>query len=420
MTFDPHIEFADKLDQKDPLKEFRSRFHIPVKDGKEVIYLCGNSLGLQPKKVSKFINEELDDWANLGVEGHFSATRPWVDYHLNTKKSLSRLTGSKFTEVVSMGSLTENLHLLLDTFYRPEGEKTKILIEEKAFPSDYYAVYSQLKQKGYSEDHLISIKPDQGLIFSNNHLIQSINAYKGELALVLLPGIQYFTGQLIDIATIAQQTKQNDIILGLDLAHAIGNVPLTLHDDEVDFATWCSYKYLNSGPGGISGIFVHEKHHQSDEQLKGWWGHERASRFIMDNKWKPAEGVDAWQLSNPNILALAAHLASLEIFEEAGMKSIRTKSIQLTGYLEYLLLNSEVANRIELITPKEPAARGAQLSIKIKGIGKELVDELGDRVVILDYREPDIIRVAPSPLYNTYAEVWSFMQILVKVLRSRE
>ncbi len=420
MKFNLEYALAEKFDRDDPLAAFRSRFLIPKKDGKEVIYLCGNSLGLQPKSTRGFVEEELNKWEELAVEGHFKGIRPWADYHLYAKKGLSHLIGSGPDEVVNMGSLTENLHILLNSFYLPEGNRRKILIEKMAFPSDHYAILSQLQIHGYGKDELIEIEPDQGNNYSTEHIIQIIESHQHELALVLLPGIQYYTGQFFNITDIALAAHKVGAIIGFDLAHAIGNVPLTMHESMVDFATWCSYKYLNSGPGGISGIFVHEKHLTPNrkQHLKGWWGHDRQTRFKMDNHWSPAEGVDAWQLSNPNILSSAANLASLEILEEANIQVLREKSKLLTGYLEYLLLNTPViSDQVEIITPTNPEARGAQLSLKIQKVSHELIGKLTQRGIILDYREPDVIRVAPVPLYNTFTDVWNFVSIITAILK---
>ena len=418
MTFNTDLKFAQKLDQEDPLSHFRSKFHIPEKSDKEVIYLCGNSLGLQPKTVRNYIEQELADWEKLGVEGHFEGKRPWINYHKLSKPGLSNLLGASTKEVVTMGSLTENLHLLLDAFYRPGKKKNKILIEKMAFPSDFYAISSQLQRYGYDHSHLLELKPDQKHNFSTGHIINTIREHRDELALVLLPGVQYLSGQLFDIHAISDAAQQEEVLIGFDLAHAIGNVPLQLHDHQVDFATWCSYKYLNSGPGGISGIFVHEKHLGNDQQLKGWWGHDPGSRFKMDNRWIASEGVDAWQLSNPNILASAAHLASLEIFDEAGILNLRLKSIRMTGYLEYLLKESEISDQIQIITPINPDERGAQLSLMIENANPEMIRKLSEKGVILDYREPKVIRVAPAPLYNTFLDVWYFVDILTHILKT--
>ncbi|MEQ8879316.1 MAG: kynureninase [Cyclobacteriaceae bacterium] len=418
MTFSTDFTFAQTLDRDDPLSHFRSKFHIPQKNGQDVIYLCGNSLGLQPKSTRSYVEHELEDWKRLGVEGHFDGERPWVSYHELSKKGLSELLGTSTSEVVTMGSLTENLHLLLNAFYKPVSGRNKILIEKMAFPSDHYAVSSQLQMHGFGRTHLIELQPDKDYYFSTTHIVDTIDHLKDELSLILLPGIQYFTGQSFDIQTITAAAHEAGVVVGFDLAHAIGNVPLKLHDHQVDFATWCSYKYLNSGPGGISGIFVNEKHLQSDQQLKGWWGHHPESRFKMDNQWTPSEGIDAWQLSNPNILSAAANLASLEIMQEAGILNLRAKSVKLTGYLEFLLNTSELREKIQIITPGNPDERGAQLSLMVANANPELIKKLSEKGVVLDYREPKVVRVAPVPLYNTFSDVWNFVNILTQTLKT--
>jgi len=418
MTFQTDLSFAQTLDREDSLSHFRSKFHIPKKNGHDVIYLCGNSLGLQPKSVRNYIEVELEDWEKLGVEGHFDGRRPWVSYHQLSRPGLMALLGASSTEAVTMGSLTENLHLLLSAFYKPVSRKNKILIEKMAFPSDYYAVTSQLRLNGFGSEQLLELEPDEGYNYSTGHIINSIDRHKDELALIFLPGVQYFTGQLFDIPSLTAAAHKAGVLIGFDLAHAIGNVPLQLHQHQVDFATWCSYKYLNSGPGGISGIFVHEMHLKADQQLKGWWGHHPDSRFRMDNQWVPSEGVDAWQLSNPNILAAAANLASLEIMQEAGISHLRAKSLQLTGYLEFLLNASELGEKIQIITPTNPDARGAQLSLMVESANPGLIKILSEKGVILDFREPKVIRVAPVPLYNTFSDVWNFVDILTQLLKT--
>lgn len=418
MTFEPHYAFAQQQDKDDPLGGFRDLFHIPRKNNKDVIYLCGNSLGLQPKTTRAYIEEELKSWEELGVEGHFEGKRPWSNFHNYSKSFLGEILGAKTNEVVTMGSLTENLHLLLSAFYRPDSNRSKILIEKLAFPSDFYAASSQLQLHGFDpKTHLIEVEPDDGDCMSTDHIIQVIQQNQDELALILLPGIQYYTGQLLEIKKITTAAHECGIKIGFDLAHAIVNVPLKLHSDQVDFATWCSYKYMNSGPGGISGIFVHEKHFSDDLQLKGWWGHDPKTRFKMDNLWIPAEGVDAWQLSNPNIVSAAANLASLEIIGRAGVSNLRSKSIKLTAYLEYMIHQSECKDQISIISPTNPDERGAQLSLKIEKANQEFIQKLSEAGVVLDYREPKVVRVAPTPLYNTFKDVWHFADILNKILK---
>ncbi|TRX61271.1 kynureninase [Fulvivirga sp. M361] len=427
MTYENSLEFALRLDEKDHLKNYRSQFHIPQHNGKDCVYFTGNSLGLQPKTTKKIIEEELSGWATLGVEGHFhNNKRPWFYYHQFSKQSLAQLLGAKPVEVVSMNNLTSNLHLMLASFYRPTGKRCKILIEGGAFPSDQYAVESQIKNHGYDwNETLIEVTPRTGeYTLRTEDIIKAIEAHKDDLALVLLGGVQYFTGQLFDFKTITKAAHKAGAFTGFDLAHAIGNVPMQLHDDNVDFAVWCSYKYLNSGPGGVSGVFIHEKHGLNPDtpRLAGWWGHDESERFKMEKGFKPMPGADGWQLSNVNILSSAAHLASLEIFDEVGIESLSQKSKQLTGFLEFLL-NSIPKEKLEIITPENPAERGCQLSILVHHNGKVVFDQLSEQGVITDWREPHIpgtggvIRVAPVPLYNTYSDVYHFYDLVRKALQ---
>ena len=421
MTYENTPAYAQEQDQLDPLKDFRSEFHIPQRNGEDSNYFCGNSLGLQPKLTESYIQHELDNWKANGVEGHFDKDRPWVEYHKLSKKSLSKLTGGKESEVVCMNNLTTNLHLLLASFYQPKGTRVKLMIEGGAFPSDHYAAESHMRRMGIDpQEHLITLTPKKGSIFSTDEIVEAIHQYGDELALVLFPGIQYYTGQFFDMKAIAAAAHEIGAYAGFDLAHAVGNLPLNLHDDNVDFATWCSYKYVNSGPGGMSGIFVHERHASDPEfpKLTGWWGHDSKTRFQMDNKFVPNPGVDAWMLSNQNIISSAAHLASLAIFDKTSMEELRTKSLKLTGYLEYLLLNDPIiADHIELLTPSNPKERGCQLSIFIDPNGKAIFDGLIDAGVILDWREPNVIRVAPTPLYNTFMDVWKFCDIFKQLIQ---
>ncbi|MBL3656973.1 kynureninase [Fulvivirga sediminis] len=414
MDYQDSLEFAQHKDQIDSLKDFRDQFHIPELNGKASIYFTGNSLGLQPKTTAKYVNEELEGWATLGVEGHFhSNKRPWFEYHKFSKETLSKIMGANPSEVVSMNSLTTNLHLLLISFYRPTKERYKIIMEAGAFPSDQYAVESQIKLHGFDyEDALIEVHPKEG---KNTLDIDDINSAIDEagdsLALVLFGAVQYYTGQFFPIKEITEATHKVGAIAGFDLAHAAGNVPLSLHDDEVDFAAWCTYKYLNSGPGGISGIFVHDKHGLNPDtpRLAGWWGHDESSRFKMEKGFKPMPGADGWQTSNVNIMSSAINLAALEIFDKAGMEALRKKSIELTGFLEFLLKKLE---GIRIITPENPAERGCQLSLEAKKNGKAAFNQLTEAGVVADWREPNAIRVAPVPLYNTFSEVYRFYDIL--------
>ena len=426
MRYKNSVDFAEAMDQKDPLKSYRRQFHIPKHNGNDCLYFTGNSLGLQPKTVKQFIDQELSNWQELAVEGHFkSKTRPWFHYHKHSKEVLARLVGAKPMEVVSMNNLTSNLHFMMVSFYRPVKSRYKILMEEGAFPSDQYAVESQIKYHGYDpEKALVELHPREGEdILRTEDIIEAIKAESDSLAMVLLPGVQYFTGQWFDIRQITKAGHQAGAYVGYDLAHAIGNVPLQLHNYNVDFAVWCSYKYLNSGPGGVSGIFVHEKHgHNSGiPRFAGWWGHNEDERFKMQKGFKPMQGADGWQLSNVNVLGSAAHLASLEIFGEVGIEALREKSLLLTGFAEFLL-QSISAEKLRILTPEKENERGCQLSLLIMKNGKEVFNQLTEQGVIGDWREPNlaehggVIRIAPVPLYNTFNDIYKFYQILKETL----
>ena len=415
------LAYAQQLDNEDSLKAFRNRFHIPKLNGKEVIYFTGNSLGLQPKTTKTYIEEELDGWATLGVDGHFhSQKRPWFYYHKFSKEALAKIVGANPSEVVSMNNLTSNLHLMMVSFYQPTKTRYKILIEAGAFPSDQYAVESQIKFHGLPYDEaLVEIAPREGEHnLRTEDIVSKIEEHKDSLALVILSGVQYYTGQFFDIKKITEAGHQAGAFVGFDLAHAVGNVPLKLHEHQVDFAAWCSYKYLNSGPGGVSGIFVHEKHGSNPEipRFAGWWGHNEDERFKMEKGFMPMEGADGWQLSNVNIISSAAHLAALEIHNEAGMEALREKSLKLTGYLESLLKELENENLLHIITPSDPQSRGCQLSLFVNTNGKSIFEHLTRSGVVADWREPNVIRVAPVPLYNTFEDVFNFYDILKKVI----
>ncbi|MGC1241407.1 MAG: kynureninase [Chryseosolibacter sp.] len=410
------------MDRNDPLKAFRNRFHIPVVKGKPAIYFTGNSLGLQPRSTRKFVGAELDDWARLGVEGHVNARRPWVEYHKFTKNILARITGAKPIEVVAMNQLTVNLHLLLVSFYKPGPKRFKVLTEAGAFSSDQYVLESQLKFHGIDPaEGLIELKPrERETYLRTEDILQAIKDNASEIALIFFGGVQYYTGQFFDIQRITAAGHEAGAVVGFDLAHAIGNVGLNLHRDDVDFAAWCSYKYLNSGPGAIAGAFVHERHAHNNHlpRFAGWWGHDEKARFLMKKGFNAMPGVDGWQLSNHPILPGAAHLASLEIFKEAGMRNLRKKSEQLTGYLEFVLHSIDPGERsFSLITPRNPKERGCQLSIYMKSDGKRIFDRLVKAGVIADWREPDVIRLAPVPLYNTFEEVFRFGEIFAKAIK---
>ncbi len=410
------------LDQSDELASFRSQFHFPRADGKDCIYLCGNSLGLQPKSTKNFVGEELKNWQERGVRGHFTGDKPWVSYHLNSKKSLAKLIGCSEDEVVAMNNLTTNLHLALSSFYRPEGKRNKILIERGAFPSDFYAVHSAIVLSGNDpEKCLVELEPKDGSDYlPTEEIIEKIEALGEELELVMFPGVQYYTGQFFNIKKITEAAHKLGANAGFDLAHTTGNIPLTLHDDQVDFAVWCSYKYLNSGPGGTGGLFIHSNNAQKTDlpRQSGWWGHNAEGRFKMDNEINPIPTVDGWQLSNINILSHAAHLASLELFDHADIYRLRKKSILLTGFLEELISNSKILKEhVKMITPSNPEERGAQLSLFLTKLGKPVFERIVENGVILDWREPNVIRVAPVPLYNSFMDVYEFAQILENSVR---
>lgn len=421
MLFQNTLQFARAMDRRDPLRSFRKRFHIPRKDGKPGIYFAGNSLGLQPKAVKEEILAELEDWARLGVEGHVHARRPWMYYHKFSKKALARITGAKPSEVVAMNHLTVNLHLLMVSFFRPDRKRYAIMAEAGAFPSDQYALESQLKFHGIEPDEgLIELKPRAGeYCLRTEDIILQIEENRHRLALVLFGGVQYYTGQRFDLRGIAKAGHDAGAVVGVDLAHAIGNVPLKLHDDGIDFAVWCSYKYLNSGPGAVAGAFIHERHGRDIglPRFAGWWGHDEHERFLMKQGFKPMPGADGWQLSNHPVLPAAAHLAALSVFEDAGMSNIRRKSELLTGYLEFILNRIDPGQRkFRIITPADPKQRGCQLSILMKENGKRIFSRIVKAGVIADWREPGVIRVAPVPLYNTFEEVFQFGRIFQEAI----
>lgn len=422
MNYENNLSFAQEEDAKDPLNKWRNEFHIPVINGKKAYYFTGNSLGCQPKRTRKFVEAEMQKWAEYGVEGHFvPKDKPWMHYHKVTKNALAKIVGAKPIEVVSMNNLTVNLHLLMVSFYQPTKSRFKIICEAGAFPSDQYMFETQLKHHGLTEEEaLIELKPREGeYTLHTEDIIETIKETGNELALVLIGGLQYYTGQLFDMEMITAAGHQVGAKVGFDLAHGIGNAPVQLHDWNVDFATWCSYKYLNSGPGNVSGIFVNERfaHESNLNRFAGWWGHDEDDRFLMKKGFKPMPGADGWQLSNSNVLASAAHAASLEIFEEVGMDALRTKSVQLTGYLEFIIdeLNKEYGG-FEIITPRDPQQRGAQLSIFFHKNGKILFDYLVENGVIGDWREPNVIRIAPVPLYNSFEDVYHFGRLLKEAL----
>ena len=421
MKFETTPEFAVRLDNEDPLRSFRERFYIPQLNGTDVAYFCGNSLGLQPKSARRFLEDEMLVWERLGVEGHFKPENPWFTYHKLCKPMLAELVGALGPEVIAMNNLTSNLHLLLVSFYRPTNSRYKIIMEAGAFPSDQYCVESQVKFHGFEpDDAIIELAPRPGQsTLGTEDIIAQINHHRKGLSLVMLSGVQYYSGQFFDVGAITDAAHKAGVTVGFDLAHAVGNVPLKLHEWGVDFAVWCSYKYLNSGPGGVGGAFVHENHafNPNLPRFAGWWGHDEEKRFLMEKGFSPMKGVDGWQLSNATVLSLAVHRASLMIFKEAGIDNLREKSLQLTGYLEYLLHNIPGnAEMLKIITPSNPQARGCQLSLLVNKGGPTLFERLTEAGVVVDWREPKVIRVAPVPLYNTYQDVYKFVQILADSL----
>jgi kynureninase len=413
MIFQKTQEFAVKMDKEDTLKRFREKFHFPQFNNQNVLYFTGNSLGLQPKSTKAYLLQELDDWAKFGVEGHFHAKNPWYSYHELFSEPLSKITGAYQHEVVAMNQLTSNLHFLMASFYRPDKKRNKILCEAKAFPSDQYALQTQAAFHGFDPDNIVvEIEPDTGShLIDDKKIINKIQELGEELAVVLIGGVNYFSGQVFDMKAITEAAHKSGAICGFDLAHAVGNIKLNLHEWNIDFAAWCSYKYLNSGPGSVAGVFIHEKHAKNTEliRLGGWWGHDKNERFKMHKNFKPIASAEGWQLSNAPVLSMAAHKASLDIFMEAGMDNLCKKSELLTEYLEFVIqeINKEQTDdkKLEIITPGDTKRRGCQLSIVAHGRGKKLFTNLTENGVITDWREPNVIRMAPVPLYNSFEDV---------------
>ncbi|MBZ9787449.1 kynureninase [Psychroflexus sp. CAK57W] len=415
--------FAEEQDQNDPLNPFRSQFHFPVKaDGSPKIYLCGNSLGLQPTQTSGYVQQELNDWAKFGVEGHTDAKTPWLTSHEDLAQPMAKIVGAKPEEVVIMNTLTVNLHLMMVSFYKPTQKKFKILIESDAFPSDKYAVESQLKFHNIDpKEGLILWKPRKGEhLCRHKDFEKLLETHKDEIALVMVGSTNYYSGQAFDLKRIVKACQDENITVGFDLAHGAGNIQPNLHDIGADFAVWCTYKYLNSGPGSIGGCFVHEKHiqNQSINRFVGWWGHHKDSRFNMRVDFNPTPTADGWQLSNPPILSLAGTRSSLDLFEKAGFGNLREKSIKLTGFLEFLIDKLDNEN-ISILTPRSPDERGCQLSIQMKNADRSLFDQLTEKGVVADWREPDVIRIAPAPLYNSFTDVYEFVQLLKHCLHDK-
>ena len=413
--FEASLQFARSKDEEDELSPFKHQFHFPKINDKNTIYFCGNSLGLQPKNVEAAIQQELDDWKNLGISGFLKAKNPWMYYQEYFKQPLAKIVGAKEDEVTVMNSLTVNLHLLMLSFYRPTSSRFKIIMEAGAFPSDQYAVETQIKHHGFNaEEAIIELLPRDGeKTLRTEDIISAIEQQSSALAMVMLGGINYYTGQLFDMKTITTATQKAGAIAGFDLAHAAGNAPLQLHDWNVDFAVWCSYKYLNGGPGAVGGVYVHERFatNPSTPRFAGWWGNDEKARFKMEKGFIAKPNASGWNISTAQILNMVSLKASLELFEEAGFEKLRSKSVELTAYLEFLL--NELTNiNFEIITPAEPESRGAQLSLYFKEKGKEIHDKMIESGIIVDYREPGVIRVAPAPMYCSFEDVYTFYEIL--------
>lgn len=429
MEYKNSLGFAQEMDEQDELKDYRSKFYIPVIDGKETIYFTGNSLGLQPKSTKSYINQELDDWAKWGVEGHFHANNPWFTYHEMFAEPISKIVGAKTKEVVVMNNLTVNLNLLLVSFYRPTQERYKIVCEAKAFPSDQYALEMQVRAAGFNpEEAIIEVAPREGeRTIRDEDFIQVIEDHGDAIACVMIGGVNYFTGQVFNMAAITKKAHVVGAYCGFDLAHGAGNIKLNLHEWNVDFACWCSYKYLNSGPGGVSGVYIHEKHCDNTDlpRFAGWWGHDKDTRFLMEKGFQPIQSAEAWQMSNAPVLTMAAHKSAIDIFDEVGMDKLLTKQRLLSGYLEFIIdtisdeqLNKAEGKWLEVITPRDWNQRGCQVSVIAHGFGKELFNALTEEGVITDWREPNAIRMAPVPLYNSFEDIYRFGEILTKAVAS--
>jgi kynureninase len=419
------LDEAQQLDARDPLAEFAAEFHHPRDAaGRRVVYLCGHSLGLQPKSAESYVAQELAEWRRLGVLGHHLGARPWIGYHERASAALAELAGAGATEVVAMNSLTVNLHLMMVSFFRPDGRRNRVLIEKSAFPSDRYAIVSQLEFHGLNAaQHLIEVAPRPGEhVLRTEDVVACLEQEAESLALVVLPGVQYRTGQLLDLAALTAAARAAGAVVGLDLAHAIGNVPLRLHDWNVDFAVWCSYKYLNAGPGAIGGCFVHERHARRRDlpRFAGWWGHDKARRFEMEPDFIPIAGAEGWQISNPPVLSAAPLLASLEVFQRAGIERLREKSLALTGFMRRLI-EQRLRGTVEIVTPGDAAQRGCQLSLRLAlptPAAKRCLERLTATGIIGDWREPDTLRLAPTPLYNSFHDVSAAVDALARAVAS--
>ncbi len=421
--FENTLAFAKQLDAQDELASYRDRFHHPVINDKQVLYFTGNSLGLAPKSAKDYVNAELEDWAKWGVEGHFHATHPWVSYHEILTPAMAELVGANQSEVVCMNSLTTNLHLLFVSFYRPSAKRFKIISEAKMFPSDRYLLETQVKHHGFSPDEaIIEVAPRSGeYLIREEDILAAIDEHQDELALVFFGGVNYFTGQLFDMEKLTQAAHTVGALAGFDLAHAAGNIPVKLHDWDVDFAAWCTYKYINGSAGNVGAIFVHDRHGDNTDtpRFGGWWGHNKERRFLMENTFEPMTGAEGWQLSNAPVMGMAVLKASLDIFQQVGLTNLRQKSLKLTAFLQYVF-NDVVAQfpdiDLQIITPKEPERRGCQLSVKLIGTDKTFFSALTDAGVIADFREPDVVRLAPTPLYNSFEDIYQFGQTLKTLL----
>lgn len=418
MHYENTEAFAAQMDSEDSLAAFRNKFYIPQHNNQDTVYLTGNSLGLQPKTARASVEQEFADWQEFGVEGHFKGKNPWFKYHHFLTENAAKVVGAKPSEVVIMNNLTVNLHLMMVSFYQPKGNRYKIVMEAGAFPSDQYAMETQARHHGYDpKDAIIELTPREGEhTLRTEDIIKTIEDNGDSIATVIMGGVNYYTGQAFDMPAIATAAHKVGAMCGFDLAHAAGNLLLQLHDWDVDFAVWCSYKYLNSGPGGTSGVFVHEKHGNNPDLVRfaGWWGHDEDERFLMEKGFKPMKGAQGWQLSNAQVFPMAIHKASLEIFAEAGMENLRAKADKLTGYLEYILdqLTASGKHTFTIITPRDPKDRGCQLSVFVKENGKALFDYLTDNGVIADWREPNVIRMAPVPMYNSFMDIYRLGQIM--------
>jgi len=425
MSFQKTLSFARQLDEQDTLKHFRDKFFIPQHNGEDCIYFAGNSLGLQPKSVKDYIQQELDDWARLGVEGHFHAHNPWVSYHEIFPQKLSKIIGALPQEIVVMNQLTVNLHLLMISFYRPANGRYKIICEAKAFPSDQYAFETQVKYHGYDpHDAIIEVAPRDGeYTLRTEDIIKTIKRHSDETALVLFGGINYYTGQYYDLEAITKAAHEAGTYAGFDLAHAVGNVKMQLHDWNIDFACWCSYKYLNSGPGGVAGVYIHERHATNTvlPRFAGWWGYTKETRFKMEKGFNAIPTAEGWQLSNAPVLPMAAHKASLDIFNEAGIDNLHEKRKKLTKFAHFILnnINRRLHKKVvEIITPSNENERGCQVSMCMLQNGRQIFNALTQKGVFVDWREPNVIRIAPVPLYNTFEDIWRFGNCIETILQT--